>query len=107
MASKENTEPNQEGNTMSETKHDIGIVCMLGQNYGNQLTHFALYKYVTSLGYSAVLIDFPDDCNMAKNMPIEHQYKFKNWIKTPYPEKDVLVHLPQNCIFCIIRYGCL
>ena len=81
---------------MNEIKHDIGIVCMFGQNYGNQLTYFALYKYVTSLGYSALLIDFPDDCNMARNMPIEHQDKFKNWIKTPYPEKDVLVHLPQK-----------
>lgn len=70
-------------------KHDIGIVCMLGQNYGNQLTYYALFNFIKKMLYSPILIDFPEDCIMAQKTSMEDMKKFKGWMKNPYSEYDV------------------
>lgn len=37
----------------------IGIICHMGRNIGNNLTNYALWQYLTDLGYQAALIDAP------------------------------------------------
>ncbi len=74
-------------------KHDIGMVCLLNWNYGNNLTNWSLYRTVTNLGYSTLLIDIPNDCIMANDFKnVNATDKFSFFIKNPYPEYDVLVN---------------
>ncbi|MBP8968215.1 MAG: polysaccharide pyruvyl transferase family protein [Lachnospiraceae bacterium] len=44
--------------TMSDT-YDVGIVCMMNYNIGNNLTNYALYEVISSMGYMPLMIDMP------------------------------------------------
>ena len=96
-----------------EKKHDIGMVCLLNWNYGNNLTNWSLYRTVTSLGYSTLLIDMPNDAVMAKEFRnINAVDKFNFFIKNPYPGYDVLMNQdskieldPQNGLCSMFMVG--
>ncbi len=74
-------------------KHDIGVVCWLNKNFGNQLTYFALYKALNNWGYSTILIDVPGDCTAGqRDSKIDISDYFENWLRVPYPVWDTFVH---------------
>lgn len=77
---------------VTNDKYDIGLVCMLLPNYGNQLTYYALYKVLTNMGLSTKMINFPEDCKMEKNLLEKYKEKFSLYLRNPYPEYDVMVH---------------
>ena len=77
---------------VTKDKHDIGLVGMLLPNFGNQLTYYALYKVLTDYGYSTVMINFPEDSNMEKNLDEKWKDKFALFLRNPYPEYDISVH---------------
>lgn len=60
----------------------IAIVCMLNNNLGNNLTNYALYSYITQLGYEVVLIDIPYDNAYYKY--IRKNGAVECFIQTPY-----------------------
>lgn len=68
-----------------EHRRDIGIVCQHGNNYGNNLTNYALYQVVRDLGYSAVLIEQAQD---ARWKPCEK--KLGLFAHIPYEDGDLL-----------------
>lgn len=43
--------------TALQDKHDIGLICMHTNNYGNHLTNYALYQYLNDSGYSVAIIN--------------------------------------------------
>ena len=45
-----------------------------GENYGGIATYYALYRCITSLGLSALMID--PDLNRKKDSPVSHSEKF-------------------------------
>ena len=57
---------------------DIGIVCMMNYNIGNNFTNYALYQYLTDLGYSVVLI------SSSKEMELHCPERLRMWIKVPF-----------------------
>ncbi|MGN0385617.1 MAG: polysaccharide pyruvyl transferase family protein [Lachnospiraceae bacterium] len=68
--------------------HDVGIVCMMNYNIGNNLTNYALYSVVKKLGYSVKMIDMPSEvkesqCYLEKGA----MYYF---LKNPYNSADYL-----------------
>lgn len=70
--------------------YDIGLVglyCV--KNFGGQLTQFALYKALTEMGYSVLMIECPDD---SRNPAPERPYLFK---ECPYPDYAMSRHYPN------------
>ena len=65
-------------------RHDIGMVCLLNNNYGNNLTNYALYQVLNNLGYSVVLINYPLD---AKWKPYEDKWAL--FAQVPYEQTDI------------------
>ncbi len=45
-----------------KTHYDIGLVgCWSCKNYGDELTYFALYKVLKKMGYSVLMIEWPEN----------------------------------------------
>lgn len=68
-----------------ENKHDIGMVCLHNNNYGNNLTNYALYQVLRNMGYSVALIDQARD---AEWKPSDR--KLALFAHVPYEESDLL-----------------
>lgn len=87
---------------ITNNKHDIGLICLLNWNYGNQLTNYSLYRTLSEMGYSTLVIDMPNDCHMAQEFIKNNTHnKFALFEKNPYPEYDLLVN--QNDKNAIIK----
>lgn len=67
-----------------ENRHDIGMVCLLNHNYGNNLTNMALYRILNDLGYSVLITGYPQD---AKWKPYEDKWKL--FAQVPYEQTDI------------------
>lgn len=67
-----------------QNRHDVGIVGNWSYpNYGSELTYYALYRTVTGLGYTAVMLSWPGDSPWK---PYDHVQLFA---RDPYPRRDV------------------
>lgn len=67
-----------------QNRHDVGIVGNWSYpNYGSELTYYALYRTVTELGYTAVMLSWPGDSQWK---PYDHVQLFA---RDPYPRRDV------------------
>ena len=65
-------------------KRDIGLVCMHNDNYGNNLTNYALYQYLNDSGYSVAMID------QAKDAPwVPQTEKLSLFGHIPYKTMDL------------------
>ncbi|MGN0380224.1 MAG: polysaccharide pyruvyl transferase family protein [Butyrivibrio sp.] len=68
--------------------YDIGIVCMMNYNIGNNLTNYALYSYLRDKGYKVAMIDMP------YGLPVSKQYEGRGplfcFLKSPYRDKDII-----------------
>lgn len=72
--------------------HDVGIVCMMNYNIGNNLTNYALYCTVKDLGYTAEMIDMP--CDVKKSKRYSKKGALYYFLKNPYNAYDLFK--PQN-----------
>lgn len=65
-------------------KYDIGLVTALSHNYGGNLTYYALFEYLRSLGKSVLIID------RRKDSPAPpHSNPFRTFEETPYSSWEV------------------
>ena len=68
--------------------YDIGIVCMMNYNIGNNLTNYALYSYLRDKGYKVGMIDMPYGLLVSK------QYEGKGpsfcFLKKPYCDREII-----------------
>ena len=62
-------------------EYDIGLVCMMNYNIGNNFGNYALWRYLTDAGYSVVVIGSTGD------MEWHSPYRQVMWMNVPYPEK--------------------
>lgn len=73
-------------------RHDIGLVCMHNDNYGNNLTNYALYQYLNDCGYTVAMIA------QAKDAPwLPQEKKFTLFGHIPYKPYDIVPN-PENKI---------
>ncbi len=68
-----------------EGKHDIGLVCMMNLNTGNNLTNYALYRVLTDMGYRVLVISDLRD-NSQTGVVDE---RFLRFLKNPYSNFDI------------------
>lgn len=67
-----------------QNRHDVGIVGNWSYpNYGTELTYYALYRTITDLGYTTVMLSWPKDSAWK---PYAHAQLFA---KDPYPPRDI------------------
>lgn len=71
-----------------QDKHDIGLVCYSNRNYGNNLTNYALYRYLNDCGYSVLMINTPKDSFFNQDI-----YFGDGFIENPYYEEDLAERL--------------
>jgi TPR repeat protein len=65
-------------------KYDIGLVTALSHNYGGNLTYYALFRYLKSLGKTVLIID------RRKDSPAPpHSDPFRTFEKVPYLSWEV------------------
>lgn len=78
-----------EKNVLSEQKqiYDIGLVCVINRNIGNNLTNYALYQYLRDLNYRILLISNP--WNMVNNIENVRDSRFDLFMQKPYSDSDV------------------
>lgn len=70
-----------------KNKHDIGMICLLNHNIGNNLTNLALYYYLKDQGFTVLLINKADDTKL----PVINDY-FELFLDNPYPSYDIAKH---------------
>ena len=67
--------------------YDIGLVCMANANRGNNLTNYALYQYLTDLGYRVLFISNPLEASGCfTNAEDDRFFQFEAF---PYSEEDI------------------
>lgn len=78
-------------------KFDAAVLCMHGDNYGNQLTSYAMYQIVTDTGKTVLMIDRPLS---SKSKPLKSPYSLFREIPVPdyslskiYPNKASMFEL--------------
>lgn len=66
--------------------YDIGLVCVLNKNIGNNLTNFALYRVLSDMGYSILVIGnaVPECVALAADV------RFDRFLQLPYESEDIL-----------------
>lgn len=80
--------PTLEGMDMSfKNKHDIGLVCVMNHNYGNNLTNYALYQYLSDLGKKVMMIDLPKNVKFV--LPKDRSDRMELFLEPPYPTYDL------------------
>lgn len=72
---------NQSVDWTLKNKHDIGVVCVINRNFGNNLTNFALYQYLTDQKYEVLVINRP--------LSISYEKGVGNFLKSPYPPYSI------------------
>lgn len=66
-------------------KHDIGLVCMMNLNTGNNLTNYALYRVLTDMGYRVLVIS-----DIKANYPSnDKDERFLRFLRNPYNKYDI------------------
>lgn len=65
--------------------HEIGLVVLLNQNLGNNITNYALYQILTELGYRTLIIGKFD--NQFVEATKENIYL--RFLRKPYPDFDI------------------
>ncbi|WP_444644002.1 polysaccharide pyruvyl transferase family protein [Caproiciproducens sp. R1] len=79
-----------------QNKHDIGIVGNWSYpNYGSELTYYALYTVLNTLGYETVMLSWPQNSTW-KPYPVPQLF-----LQNPYPLWDI-APLPssRDALFC-------
>lgn len=71
-----------------DTYYDIGVVCAINLNIGNNLTNYALYQYLCDLGYSVLLISNPLEASL--DFSDERDDRFFQFLQFPYSENTVV-----------------
>ena len=66
--------------------HDIGLVVLLNQNLGNNITNYALYHVLNELGYRVLIIGAFDDRFVEQT----EENLFMRFLRNPYPSYDVV-----------------
>ncbi|WP_026522991.1 polysaccharide pyruvyl transferase family protein [Butyrivibrio sp. VCB2001] len=70
--------------------YDIGLICFMNLNIGNNLTNYALYKYLSEKGYSVLLADVR---NYSMFLDMDRLRNFKN---NPYPDAAISEKILNN-----------
>lgn len=70
-----------------KNKHDIGLVCVMNHNYGNNLTNYALYQYLSDLGKRVMMIDLPKNVKFV--LPKDRSDRMELFLEPPYPVYDL------------------
>ena len=88
--------------------HEIGLVVCINHNIGNNLTNYALYRYLKSLDYEVLLISPPNSSIIVSNNPFD---KFDLFDYFPFDSYDIepehnnkfeMVHLNDKCDVFIV-----
>lgn len=74
-----------------KNKHDIGLVCIMNHNYGNNLTNYALYQYLCDLGKRVMMIDLPKNVKFV--LPKDRSDRMELFLEPPYPVYDLPVQV--------------
>lgn len=69
-------------------KHDIGLVCLMNYNIGNNLTNYALYSYLKKIGYSVLMVNVPSSAEYSQYHELNGETFY--FMKDPYDSHDVL-----------------
>lgn len=72
--------------------HDVGIVCMMNYNIGNNLTNYALYSVIKKLGYTIKMIDMP--CEVSESKYYIKKGALFYFLCNPYNKEDIFK--PKN-----------
>ena len=67
--------------------YDIGLVYRSNHNYGANLTHYSLYYFLCSQGYSVLMIDLPWDSKFS--LPIDRPDPFELYQSCPYSQDSI------------------
>ncbi len=65
-------------------KHDIGLICYSNRNYGNNLTNYALYRFLNECGLSVLMINTAKDSFFNQDI-----YFGEGFIENPYYKEDL------------------
>ena len=72
-------------------KHDIGYVAWINSNLGNNLTNWALWQYMTDIGYKVLMIGNPVlNPQTEEDHIVNGDKRISNFLKSPFPSYDVL-----------------
>ena len=72
-------------------KHDIGYAAWLNSNLGNNLTNWALWRYMTDMGYKVLVIGNPvPQPQSEEDHTVNGDRRIGNFLKSPFPTYDVL-----------------
>lgn len=90
--------------TTFDDEYDIGLVCMMNLNIGNNMTNYALYQYLSDLNYNVLLIsnpfvgaeDFPDRIDERLKLFRQPPYPISNMLEPP-KNKWELIYANQVC----------
>lgn len=86
-----------------KNKHDIGLVCVMNHNIGNNLTNFALYQYLSDQNYMVLMIDAPTDALLVEKLDLFLKNPYFSFdIAENYVDKKSLAELNELCSFFIL-----
>lgn len=68
--------------------YDIGLACVINLNIGNNLTNYALYQYLSDLGYHILLI--ANSLNENLYFPNIEDTRIGLFINMPYKNEDIM-----------------
>lgn len=67
--------------------YDIGLVFRSNHNYGANMTHYSLYKFLCSQGYKVLMIDVPSDSKYS--LPIDRPDPLELFKDNPYNKESL------------------
>lgn len=86
--------------SVMQKKFDVGLVGIYTvENFGGAITYFALYKAITKLGYSCLMIERPMNApHKPSDMSVYEFPPYKSYERAPiYPNKESMHELNGNC----------
>lgn len=82
-------------------KHDVALICLINNNYGNNLTNYALYQFLNEENYSVILIDQTQNAQWKpykKKWELFAHVPFDTYDSIPsFDNKTDLKKLNQSC----------
>lgn len=69
--------------------HDIGLVCYTNNNLGNNLVNYALYQYLTTQGWSVLMIDPSKEAPFVRDAGFITTGNMRNFLRKVYPSYDL------------------
>ena len=79
------TEEKEDSELWLDKKYDLGLVCCINRNLGNNITNYALYQYLSDRGLDVCIIDMPKNTNFARVIKEENTELF---LHNPYKISD-------------------